>query len=200
MLRTFTEWVKSFFAPEKAAPAHSFDLYRPAERYIYSYFDGAKIVRADPIELYRRIMSKWPELRTDIAVSQSPSKDAARCHERMIATLRELFNVKALDPVERTGLTEVETIELLNHFFTFNGEVKKNSSGPPTSPTATSPPTPQPTAGPSSDSSSGESPTTKNSDSGSTANGQPSDAPTKSPSVPEPHSATLTPDSTTTGP
>jgi hypothetical protein len=200
MLRTFSEWVQSFFAPKKASPVHSFDLYKPEERYIYSYFDGERIVRADPIELYRRIMSKWPELRTDIAVSQSPSKDAGQCHTRMIETIRELFRVKPLDPVQRTGLTEVETIELLNHFFTFNGEVKKNSSEPPTSPTATSPPMQPPTAEPSSASVSVGSPTTKSSDSGSTESDPSTAEPTKSPSVPEPHSDTSTPASTTTEP
>jgi hypothetical protein len=200
MLRTFTDWVQSFFAPKKVGPVHSFDVYRPAERYIYSYFDGEKIVRADPIELFRRIMSKGPELRTDIAVSQSASKDAERCHVRMIETIRELFNVKPLDPVKRIGLTEAETMDLLNHFFTFNSEVKKNSNEPPTSPTATSQPMPPPTAEPSSASVNVESPTTKSSDSGSTENDPSTAEPTKSPSEPEPHSDTSTPASTTTVP
>ena len=135
-----------------------YDIYRPKERLIYQYWDGSKMVCADPMVLYKRMMAVGPELSIHIKVSQSTSKDAGKAHEALVVKTREIFSVKTLD---ENGLTEVEAIELLDHFLTYCEHVKKNSSAFLTSSTSSAP-----------SESSGESPSTGNSSaSGSTAEG-----------------------------
>ena len=116
-------WLKSFFV----SPSYeeSIDVYRPEERLLYSYWNGTELVRCDPIQLYKRMMAKGPELSIDIKVAQSKSKDAVKAHDSMIKTIREIFSLK---PMEEGGLSEIETIELLDHFMRFSDIIKKNSS------------------------------------------------------------------------
>jgi hypothetical protein len=175
-------WFLNLFRPRER-----YDLYTPGQRLIYSFHDGSKVVRADPLELYRKLMAVGPELNVDMKVSVSPSKDAPRAHENVVKKVREVFGVK---PLEEGGLTELEAIQLLDHFLTFCGFVKKNSSQPPTSSTATEEPSP---------SSPGSPPTSPSSGSGCAAAGPSSAGPTPSPSGPGSPSASLTPDSNTSG-
>ncbi|MDE2098090.1 MAG: hypothetical protein KGL39_12625 [Patescibacteria group bacterium] len=142
-----------------------YDLYKPGERLIYHYYDGIKTVSADPLRLYRQMMDVGPELSVEIKVSRSASKDASKAHVDAIKHIRSIFDIK---PYEEGGLTEVECLQLLDHFWIYTGHLKKNSSPSPTSVEATLA---------TSASTSGGSPPTSNMQAcGSTANG-PSTAP-----------------------
>lgn len=158
------DWLLSWFrrpAPEDDA------VYTVRQRLIYSYFDGERQVRADPMELYKRVMAVGPELDIDMKVSRSPSKDAPKAHSEMIAKVRDIFGLK---PFEQGGLTQLEALRLLDHFMNFCGVQKKSSSGPATSAGGTSPPTPPTSEGPP--------PTERHSGSGSTGTGSSSGSPT----------------------
>lgn len=115
----------------------TYDIYHPRERMIYHYFDGQKVVHADPLQLERKLMDVGPELSIDMKVAKSISKDAAKAHTEMVKKCREIFNVKS---VEEGGLTELETVLLLEHYLAYTDEVKKNWSRIVTPPTATSAP------------------------------------------------------------
>lgn len=142
-------------------------IFSLGERLIYRYNDGKKMVQADPLRLYKAVMTVGPELEIDIKVSKSPSKDAAAAHEQALLKIRKVFGVK---PLEEGGLTEIETFRLFDHFMSFCGIKKKDTNGLPTSPEAPSLPTPPSLAeGP---------PTPKPSDSGSTGSGSSNEKPT----------------------
>lgn len=144
----------------KKSKGPSCDVYRPTERVIYHYWDGGKTVSADPMTLYRKVMEVGPELSIDLTVANSPSKDSGEAHRKAVEKVRTVFGVKGL---EEGGLTEAESLDLLDHFMAFCEALKKNSSRSPTSPAATSATT--------ASSSAAGSPTPSSSGSGSTANG-----------------------------
>lgn len=135
-MRKLITYLLSFFTRGKplATVADPLDIYKPRERRIYYYFDGAKQVAADPMVLYKRLMSKEPDLSFDMKLATSESKDATKGHNNAVAKLRDVFSVK---PLEEGGLTELEAIDLFDHFMEWSGMVKKNSSPSATSPTAT---------------------------------------------------------------
>ncbi len=105
-------------------------LYHPKKRMIYCYFDGKKDVKADPMVLYRRAMENGPELSIDLKVANIPNKDSAKAHKGAVEKIRKIFSLVSF---EDGGLTELETLDLLDHFFAFCDGVKKNSSASPTS-------------------------------------------------------------------
>lgn len=117
----FWKWLKTFFVSHTA---DSYDFYHPGQRKIYRYFDGQKEVNVDPLLLYRTMMAVGPELQIDYKVSRSPSKDASKAHEEMLAKLRNIFQVKSLN---EGGLTESELVDLWDHFLIYTETVKKNS-------------------------------------------------------------------------
>lgn len=159
-------WFRSWFVNE------SWDVYAPKERILYRYFDGEKLVRADPQVIYRSLMDIAPELSIDINVSNSPSKDWKKATLAADRKIRELFGIKA---VTEGGLTEPELYDLLYHFYRYCEHIKKGSSPLPTS---------LPKAGGSIPSSEASAPITSNSSvSGSTAAASSSAAP--EPSVSE---------------
>ena len=166
------------------------DLYRPGERLIYSYFNGQKIVRADPLRLYKRVMEYGPELSINLKVAKSPMKDADKCHTDAVKRCREIFDVK---PVEDGGLTELETIDLLDHFLLYTQALKKNTKNSPTdveSPSLLA--SEQPTDA--------SQPTANLPDSGSTASASSTAPPEPSPTVPPSPLAASTPAWNTTAP
>lgn len=123
-------WFKSWFS-RSAMP---YDVYRPKERMIYSFWNGEKIVTADPLVLYKRVMDCGPELAIDMKVSKSASKDATKAHGKAIDKIRNIFKIKE---IEQGGLTELEGMDLLDHFLTYCDVVKKNSSILPMQSTST---------------------------------------------------------------
>ena len=168
-------WAKRLFSRK---PAEDFAVYNPAERVIYSYFDGEKVVKADPMVLYRNLHDIGAVLDMDMKGARSQSSRAGEYHAEMIRKMRGIFAVK---PLEQGGLTESETENLFWHFFEFCETVKKNSRSIRTNATEASSPTPA---------SPGESPATgPSSASTSTAEGPSTEGPSPSPSVPESPSA-----------
>ena len=111
-------WFKNWFSNKD-----SFDVYSPKEKLLYKYFNGKKYLSADPIVIYKRIMEVGPSLSVDIKVARSQSKDALTAHNKMIKTIRDIFE---LDP--KDGLDEASVCNLLDHFLVYCETVKKNSS------------------------------------------------------------------------
>lgn len=169
MLSGILNWFKSFLQKSESR----WDIYHPRERVIYHYWDGEKVVHADPQVLWSKVMEKGPELSVESKLSRSPSKDAPQAYKNLVERIRKIFNLKSF---EEGGLTEGETEYLLDHFLGYCDEIKKNSSPSPTSPTGTSD-----TSGPSSG---GGPPTRSSSDFGSTGTGSSTGGPGPLPSGP----------------
>ena len=131
MLQRFLLWLLSLVSKDEPKTEEQFDLYMPEEKMIYSYWDGSKLVTADPMVVYRRLMEKGPELNVDMMVATSPSKDADNAHVLMLEKIRYIFDVKPLE--NNNGLTEEHTIGLLNHFLTYTETLKKNLNPSPIS-------------------------------------------------------------------
>lgn len=140
------------------------DVYAPRERLIWSYFDGIRQVRADPLVLWKRLMDQGPELSIDIKVAGSASKDAGKASDAVTRKIRDIFSLQPLKnglEVEGT-LTDAECCDLLDTFMEWCESIKKKSRPSVTS----SRPTEDST------SSSAEGPTTEpSSGSGSTGSG-----------------------------
>ncbi len=158
-----------------------FDIYKPRERLIYKYFNGKEEIAADPLTLWKKVMAVGPEMSIDIQVSQSPMKNAPEAHTELLSKIRGIFTVTPLNE-KGEGLSELETVELLNHFLIYSERLKKN-----TSPYATSSSNSEVSAV-----SSGDGPVTRNtSDSGSTENVPSTENPIPPPSEPLPPSVPL---------
>ena len=98
-------------------------FWSPRQRQIYSYWDGQKKVRADPLVLWKRIAAVGPTLSIDIKVGTSNSKDAAKAQDAAVEKIRAIFQVK---PLVEGGLTENEACDLLEHFLAYCDQLKKN--------------------------------------------------------------------------
>lgn len=112
------EWIKNLFKKKE-----QLDVFLPSVRKIYNYFDGERLVRADPLVLYKRFLEIGTELSIDIKVSNSISKDASKAQIKALEKIRKIFDVKSL---EDGGLSQVESFDLLDHFLNYCNNVKKN--------------------------------------------------------------------------
>lgn len=153
------------------------DIYRAKERLIYQYWDGERIIKADPQVLFKRIMEHGPELSIDLKVGRSTLKGAKESHDRALQTIRTAFEIKAPDPSKPLDcsnvLTELEVERTLDDFLSWVDKLKKKL---PTTPT------PVEAALPNTESSSAASPPTANGlASGSTATAVSTEQPTPSP-------------------
>ena len=172
------------------------DFYRSRERFIYSFWNGERVVHADPQVLYTRIAEHGPELSIDLKVGRSPMKGAKESHERAIQTIRDAFGFKAPpadNPLECTDvLTQLEVEQELNKFLSWCEELKKKLPPMPTTAGAASRNgASSPAAAP---------PTPSGSVSGSTATAVSTEPPGPSPTEPALPSEPLTQESTTTEP
>jgi len=165
-------WVSSFFFRPRL------DVYRPKERMIFHYWNGEKMVCADPIAIYKRIMAVGPEISIDIKISTSLSKDAPRAQDSLVKSIRGVFSLKPLlDGIDCSGtLSDIESLKLMDQFTLYCDSLKKNLNIFPTSPTATSEPSEY--------SLDASQPMPNSLDSGSTATEPLSEGPTPSPSAP----------------
>lgn len=173
----------------------SFDVYKPHERKIYTYWDGEKEVKADPLILYKEVSSNWASISVDISVARSPMKGNVTAHNNLVKVLRRIFSIK---PFEEGGLTEQELFDLFDHFLIYSEVIKKNSNRQAMSQQATSPNTQQPTVDTSSASVPESQPTKSPSDSSSTVSESDINKPIPSSSEPESPLESSTQDSTTT--
>lgn len=122
-------WLKNLLTPrEEIIPVEEDldddEIYKPKDRLIFKYFDGEKIVSADPMVVYRRMIDVSIDLNADITIATSPSKAAPEAYQKMVEKLRKIFQVK---PLELGGLTENETFLVYINFSNFCDFVKKNS-------------------------------------------------------------------------
>lgn len=182
-------WLISLFRRKPSTEEEfSLTLYKPSEMAIYRYWDGSKIVAVDPMVLHRRVSDAGrEELAIDLKVSARPIKGNVEAYDSLLRKIRKIFNVTPYDGV--TGLTEVATVELLDHWLNYEYVQKKIANLPPISPTASSPPSPE--------SSAENPPTGSSSDSGSTDTGPFTGTPPPSPSGPELPSGPSSQDSNT---
>jgi hypothetical protein len=119
------QWIKSFF---KKSYVDRLDLYQPHERKIFTYFDGEKLVKADPMTLWQRWMDKEPVLSMDAKATRGDVPDnkfKAQAHANMLKAIRYIYNIK---PFEEGGLMQYETTELHASFAQYCFELKKNSN------------------------------------------------------------------------
>ncbi len=165
--------VKSWLGLKTIDEARQYNLFDLGDRQIYHYHNGKEEIHADPMILYKAMMKVGPELSIDMKVATSASKDAEKAHDSLIKKIRGIFSLKSL---EEGGLTENESIDLLDHFLIYTEVLKKNSSPLVTSPMVTSHP---------SSPSSAEKPTTLSSSECGSTDKEPSTAgPMPSASVP----------------
>lgn len=196
------KWFLSFFirtSEDKKLPedvGDASDIYSLKERCIYRYCkgdfdaDGKPIITyADPLVLWKKLMEKGPELIARMKVAFSESKGNIKSHSELVKQIQEAFEVK---PYEEGGLTQPETIDLLNHFMVYMGRLKKNSSDYPTGPE-------EGTSGTSVSPSPDSPPTPNTSDSASTTNEPSTEVPPLSPSEQASPSEQSSPESTTSG-
>lgn len=101
----------------------------PRERVVYQFFDGDKLVKVDPIVVFKRISAVAPELSTSITVALSPSKDATSAHDDALIHIRKIFDIK---PYAEGGLTDTEAFTLLDDFTAWCNRLKKNIKNGPT--------------------------------------------------------------------
>jgi hypothetical protein len=187
----FAWFVNLFRKQPPLGEEFSLTLYKPSEMAVYRYWDGSKIVAVDPMVLHRRVSDAGrEELAIDLKVSARPIKGNVEAYDSLLRKIRKIFNVVPFDGA--VGLTEVATVELLDHWLNYEYVQKKIANLPPTSPAASSPP--------SSNSSAGSPPTGSSSGSGSTGTGPSTDTPPPSPSGPESPSGPSNPDSNTSPP
>lgn len=166
-----------------------YDVYHPRERMIYTYFDGKKEVKVDPLILYKKVLQNRAEISINSSVANSASKDNQKAQEDLLQNIRDIFNLK---PLAEGGLTEIETLGVLDHFLIYTETIKKNSSLLQTSSTYTAASTPT---------SEGDAqPTSNSSDSGSIASAPATASPPMSPTASVSPLASSPPDSTTLKP
>lgn len=133
MLSRWLAYITSWFAR-----VDKFDEFNPRERTIYRYFDGKSVVAIDPMTISKRIAAVFTDLSVAMKVAGSPHSDATKMDDKALSIIRGIFNVK---PHDEGGLLQDETYDLLLHFWSFEGEVKKNSKTRQTSVVETSPTT-----------------------------------------------------------
>lgn len=119
-------------------------------RGIFRYWNGSNWCNADPMDLTRRLWSVEIEQRErpEIACPALPFDSGksrklirsgngiwiVRGYAEVAEAVREAFQIKAFD---NGGLNEVECDQLLARFEAYQGDLKKNISPSPISPTNT---------------------------------------------------------------
>lgn len=122
------------------------------ERNIFSYNNGKGLVKADPMNIYTRLISKDIDLEDDfarvrtlgrLASGDKPSQEivsqSIEAYERLLEAARYAFKVEAYtgDEFTERGLTDTETFLLLAEFSRFMETQKKSTGTSPTSPQST---------------------------------------------------------------
>jgi hypothetical protein len=105
---------------------------RNRQRQIFRFWDGHKVRGADPIVVWRALLSHPEfEITRDTALMEvSDFKIADGARQRIVAATRTAFGVESL---AGGGLTEDETVDLFKAFCVYAAELKKNSSNTPIS-------------------------------------------------------------------
>ncbi len=131
MFKKWWDWILSFFTRNQE---ERYDVYKPSERNVYTYQTGYTpdtVVKADPVTLWKKVMDKGAEIDTDWKAASIPqSKFSKPARENLLKNVREVFGLKTF---EEGGLSEWDAMDLLIHFMTYCGMLKKNVSTSQTS-------------------------------------------------------------------
>ena len=106
-------------------------------RDIFEYHDGEKIRYGDPFAIWRGL-TQDPEINLERI---SPDVDAGKEPEtsQFLDLIRRVFGVQQFDEATGTGLTDWQTLALVNHLRAYTKVVKKNSNSGQTLPESTEP-------------------------------------------------------------
>lgn len=107
---------------------------RIKEREIFRYHDGERDRAADPIVVFRK-MAEHPEFKLEQHIAELQIEDPKIQNEASriaVAATREIFGLNPWTEDNETGLTEMETLEVLSQFIVYVEQLKKNGVGPPT--------------------------------------------------------------------
>lgn len=134
MLAHIRKWLKGAFGSNGHVGAQT--LYSRHEQLCYSYWDGEKDVKADPMVLWLALMDVWPDLLVDMKLANSPHSKASLGWKGQVEKARKVFSIK---PFAEGGLTETGSMDVLYDYWGWCEDLKKNYPQIPTSPEATSP-------------------------------------------------------------
>ena len=100
-----------------------------AQRQIFRFHDGTKLRGVDPMVVLRTLQAEKEFTEADIALAMQGDVDAS---QRTIRAVRKAFGVIAWEQDQHTGaergLTEGETLTLLDEFGVWLDAVKKNTN------------------------------------------------------------------------
>ena len=121
-------------------PALAHAGFRPGEQEIFHYWDGERMVAADPLRIHREL-HQFPDLHLglDLKLIQTESdeaaRDAAKSLTRIVEAVRQVFRLKS--PTEENGTikgyTDAACLELLTAFGVFLVDLKKKYNPSPMS-------------------------------------------------------------------
>jgi len=108
---------------------------RAAAGAIFPYWDGAKVRYGDPFRIWRDL-TQDPKVNLERLLPEldEGNRDAV---ETALAHVCAVFRVHRWHEANRTGLTDLELLNLLGEVLRWTNFVKKNISPGPTSPPAT---------------------------------------------------------------
>ena len=113
-------------------------LFKPkrAKRDIFHYWDGAAERGIDPMTALRALTSHptFIPVRHLKELSDPDTKISDEASAICVKAARDVFHVDpwAEGPTQDFGLTEMETMQLLERFMLYIEELKKNANGPQT--------------------------------------------------------------------
>lgn len=99
-------------------------------RFIFSYWDGSRIAKADPMVLWRSLQQHADFSEADFRLMKVDALRDSLVH-KLANVVRDVFNIKLPDA---GGLTELETLEILRSFIEYTGFQKKSGEPTQTSP------------------------------------------------------------------
>jgi len=106
----------------------------PKVQRIFKYFDGTRERSADPVTVIRK-MAAHPKFDVDRHLADMVCGEPgleAEASEISVQATREIFGIPAWTEDTPEGLTEMETLGVLNDFVLYVDNLKKNGSGQPT--------------------------------------------------------------------
>jgi hypothetical protein len=103
-------------------------------RFVFKYHDGTRDRYADPVAIMRA-MTSHPTLDLEQNLAEFQSEDSKLRNEAslvLVESTREIFGLHPFSEEHPNGLTELETLDILNAFIEYTETLKKNGSGQPT--------------------------------------------------------------------
>jgi len=102
-------------------------------RFIFAYWNGQKIVKGDPMVLWRSLQQHEDYREDDFKLIQVEAL-RNKIIGKLSGVVREVFNIK---PAEEGGLTELECLDTLRAYIEYSGFQKKSGEETQTLPSTT---------------------------------------------------------------